>query len=246
MLGLVFFLLIALSGSQVPLTYLTQVQGYRPEQSQLSTREVALLQVPALAVAALLLDRPWIDARWIIATGLALILGACVMGSFINPDWNRDQFYLTHPFEAFGYAFLIMPILMLDTNVVKPEEGPYVSALFNTPRAVTEAIGVWMLQLITRWRGGLHRERLADTLGQVRAQVEAAPQVAALHVGPAPAGFEAAGRGAAGYGRLLMQQESVLTTSDTFVVLAVLTIILGLMLFIPGRELPPRIALAKH
>jgi MFS transporter, DHA2 family, multidrug resistance protein len=244
-LGLVFFLLIALSATQVPLTYLERVQGYRPEQAHLVTLEVALLQFIALPLTAVLLDREWVDARWVAAAGVACIFTACVLDAFVNPTWNRDQFYFTQALQAFGFSFIIMPILMLVTNVVKPEEGPFASSLFNTPRAVTEAIGVWMVQLIARWRGGLHRERLADTLGQVRAQIEGAPGVAALHAPSSPAGFAAAGRGPSGYGRLIMDQVSVLTTSDTFVIMAALSLVLGLLLFIPGRELPPRIALTK-
>jgi MFS transporter, DHA2 family, multidrug resistance protein len=244
--GLVVFLLIALSATQVPITYLEQVQGYRPLQAHLVTLEVALLQLVSLPVTALLLDRPSVDARWVAAAGLALIFTASVLDAFVNPDWNRDQFYFTQALQAFGFSFVIMPILMLVTNVIKPEEGPFASALFNTPRAVTEAIGVWLLQLIARWRGALHRERLADTLGQVRAQLESGPAASFLHAPHAPAGFAAAGRGPAGYGELIERQMSVLTLSDTFVILAGLTLVLGLLLFIPGREAPPRIALAQH
>jgi MFS transporter, DHA2 family, multidrug resistance protein len=244
--GLVVFLLIALSATQVPLTYLEQVQGYRPLQAHLVTLEVALLQLVSLPVAALLLDRPSVDARWVAFTGLVLIFAACVMDAFVNPGWNRDQFYIAQALQAFGFSFIIMPILMLVTNVVKPEEGPFASALFNTPRAVTEAIGVWMLQLIARERGALHRERLADTLGQVRAQLESGPALAVRHLAGAPPGFAAAGRGPAAYGEFLMRQASVLTLSDTFVILAGLVLVMGLMLFIPGREAPPRIALAQH
>ena len=156
-LGLVFFLLIANSATQVPLTYLEQVQGYRPEQAQLVTLEVALLQFLSLPLTVLLLDRESVDARWVAAAGVACVLAACVMDAFVNPAWNRDQFYIAQVLQGFGFSFIIMPVLMLVTNVIKPEEGPFASSLFNTPRAVTEAVGVWMIQLIGRWRGGLHR-----------------------------------------------------------------------------------------
>ena len=244
--GLVVFLLIALSGTQVPLTYLEQVQGYRPEQAHLVTLEVALLQLLALPAAALLLDRPQVDARLVVLAGLALIFTACLLDAFVNPAWNRDQFYFSQALQAFGLAFIIMPILMLVTNVLKPEEGPFASALFNTPRGVAEAIGVWFLQLIVRLRGGFHRERLADTLGQAPLGLFERSQplrgaLDAAHQG----GLSLTGRGG-GYGELIMQQVSVLTTEDTFVLMAGLCGVLALMLFIPERTLPPRIALAGH
>ena len=135
---------------------------------------------------------------------------------------------------------------MLVTNVIKPEEGPFASALFNTPRALTEAIGAWMIALIARERGALHRTRLADTLGQVRASVVNAPVLGGLHPPSPPAGLSLAGRGGGGYDEVIMQQVSVLTISDTFVIMAGLTVLLALLLFIPERSLPPRIALIAH
>ena len=245
-LALVLFLLIALAATQVPITYLEQVQGYRPIQAQLVTLEIALLQLVMLPIAVLLLDRPSIDARWVAASGLVCIFIACLLDAFVNPVWNRDQFYVSQFLQAVGFAFMIMPILMLVTNVIKPEEGPFASALFNTPRAITEAIGAWLLALIARERGALHRERLADTLGQVRASVVNAPELASLHPPPPPAGLSLAGRGGGGFGQVIMQQVSVLTTSDTFVLMAGLVLVLALLLFLPERTLPPRVALAAH
>ena len=72
-----------------------------------------------------------------------------------------------------------------------------------------------------------------------------APQIARLHAPAVPAGFAAAGRGG-DYGRIIMQQVSVLTISDTFVIMSGLVVSLALLLFIPERTLPPRIALAAH
>jgi membrane fusion protein (multidrug efflux system) len=44
-----------------------------------------------------------------------------------------------------------MPLLMMATNAVaRPEEGPFASALINTPRAVAEATNAWFLGLIER------------------------------------------------------------------------------------------------
>ena len=187
------------------------------------------------------------DARLVALAGAALIFTACLLDAFVNPAWNRDQFYLGQVLQAFGMAFIIMPILMLVTNVLKPEEGPFASALFNTPRGVAEAIGVWFLQLIVRLRGGFHRERLADTLGQAPLGLleRSGPARSALGVVTRQGGLSLSGRGG-GYGQLINQQVSVLTTEDTFVLMAGLCVILSVMLFIPERTLPPRIALAAH
>src|SRR5258708_13589133 len=58
-------------------------------------------------------------------------------------------------------------LLMFATNTVKgPEEGPYASALMNFARALADAGGTWFVELVTRWRGALHSDRLVDQAGQ--------------------------------------------------------------------------------
>jgi DHA2 family multidrug resistance protein len=55
-LALFTFLVISQSGSNVPLRYLQEVQGYRPLQSNLITLEIAASQLVMLPAMALLLD----------------------------------------------------------------------------------------------------------------------------------------------------------------------------------------------
>ncbi len=45
-----------------------------------------------------------------------------------------------------GQPLVVMSLLLLATNAVKgPQEAPFVSALVNTPRALAEATGVWLI-----------------------------------------------------------------------------------------------------
>ena len=114
----------------------------------------------------------------------------------------------------------------MSTNSVVPAEGPFVSGLFNTPRAVSEATGTWLVQLIFRWRGGLHSSRLSDQLGQER--------------------FGLPGAAAPGAGAAVQAQSVVLTISDAFFIMGVLTAALLVVLAVlPVRTYPPRIVFAK-
>ena len=237
---LLVFLVVSLSASQVPLTFLEQVRGYRPIQAQLLTLEVALLQLILLPATAILLDHRHVDGRWINLIGFLCILLACFMGAHITSNWVRDQFFIMQALQAVGFAFVVMPLLVMATNSLKPEEGPFGSALFNTPRAVAEAFGVWTLELITRWRGELHRVRIVDLVGQNRlvlGNVGAIPPVP----GPATQGT---------YGALnvaLEEQVRTLVTMDSFIILGMLVVFLiGVLALLPVRTYPPRIQLAKQ
>ena len=169
---LILFLILALTASTVPLQFLMQTQGYKPIQASDVSLIIALPQFVLLPLTAWILDHRHVDSRWINAIGYGLILFACFGAAHVTSSWNRDQFYVWQIVQSVGFAFVVMPILMMATNAIKPDDGPYGSALVNTPRAVAEGIGVWAIELIARWRGGLHRSRILDLIGQNRLVLE--------------------------------------------------------------------------
>jgi MFS transporter, DHA2 family, multidrug resistance protein len=248
-LGLFTFLVISQSGSTVPLRYLQQVQGYRPLQSNLITLEIAALQLGMLPAMALLLDFKRVDARVVSLVGLGLILASCIGSSFVTVYWNRDQFYVWQLFQAIGQPMVIMPLLMMTTNsVAGPAEGPFAAALVNTSRAVAEAAAAWFLALIDRWRDALHSDRIIDEAGQDRWRVIQSNGVLPQYPPPllpdgrlrAPGSLEA-------FGHAVQQQVTILSTSDTFLILGALTVFLMLaVMTLPVRTMPPRIHFAKQ
>jgi MFS transporter, DHA2 family, multidrug resistance protein len=224
------FLIIAQAGSTVPLQFLQQVQGYRPLQSSLITLEIALPQIVLLPAVAFLLDFRRVDVRVLSLIGLALILASCIGSSYVDYTWNRQQFYLWQIFQAVGQPLVLMSLLMATTNAVKaPSEAPYVSSLINTPRALSEVVAVWLFALIGRWRGDLHSDRIIDQIGQHRFALPRG-------VGALQALSDA-----------VRQQVTVMTTADTFLILAALTIFLMIVVvLLPVRSLPPRLELAQR
>lgn len=91
------FEIVALSGSTVPVILLSQVQGYRPEQSNLVTLTIALPQLVLLPTTAYLLDVRRVDSRLASFVGYAMIVGAFVGSAFVDYTWTRDQLY---PWQA--------------------------------------------------------------------------------------------------------------------------------------------------
>ncbi len=225
------FLLIAQSGSTVPFNFLREVQGFRPEQYQGLTLLIAAAQLVMLPAVAWLLDHPAIDARAVHLLGLVLIIASCIGMSLVNPRWEAQQFVLWQSLQAVGQPMVVMTLLMLSTNsITKAEEGPFASALVNVPRAISEATGAWLFDLINRWRGGLHYNRIVDQIGQN----SGTPLLSSL--------------GSPGQVRSAVQmQATVLTLSDAYLVLAAIAVALALlMLLLAKHTLPPRLQLAKH
>jgi DHA2 family multidrug resistance protein len=248
-LGLFTFLIIAQSGSAVPLRYLREIQGYRPLQSNLITLEIAVLQLVMLPAMALLLDYKKVDSRLVSVAGLGLILASCIGSSFLTVYWNRDQFYLWQLLQAVGQPMVVMPLLMMATNTVAgPAEGPFASALVNTSRAIAEATGAWFLGLIDRWRGALHSDRIVDEAGQDRWRVIQSYGVLPQYPPPLlPDGRPRAPGSLEAFSHVVAQQVTILSASDAFLILGALTVFLMLVVMtLPVRTMPPRIHFAKR
>ena len=248
-IGLFTFLIVGQSGSSVPLRYLQEVQGYRPLQSNLITLEIAALQLVMLPAMALLLDFKRVDSRVVSLVGLALILTSCIGSGFLTVYWNRDQFYFWQVLQAIGQPMVIMPLLMMATNTVAgPAEGPFASALVNTTRAIAEAAGGWFLELIGRWREALHSDRIIDEAGQDRWRVIQSNGVLPQYPPPlTPSGQLRAPNSLEAFSHAVAQQTAILTTSDTFLILGALTVLLMVVVMtLPVRTMPPRILFAKH
>jgi DHA2 family multidrug resistance protein len=248
-LGLFTFLVISQSGSTVPLRYLQEVQGYRPLQSSLITLEIAASQLVMLPAMALLLDYKRVDSRVVSLVGLGLILASCIGSSLLTVYWNRDQFYLWQLLQAVGQPMVVMPLLMMATNTVAgPAEGPFAAALINTSRAVAEAASTWFLGLIDRWRNALHSDRIVDEAGQDRWRVIQSNGVLPQYPPPLmPNGQPRVPGSLEAFGRAVEQQVTILSTSDTFLILGALTVFLMVVVMtLPVRTMPPRIQFAKH
>lgn len=243
------FLIIAQAGITVPLQFLQQVQGYRPSQSSLVTLVIALPQLVLLPAVAFLLYFPRVDARVVSFVGLVLVLAACIGLSYVDYTWKRDQFYLWQVFQAVGQPMVIMSLLMLATSAVKsPTEAPFVSALINTPRGLSEAVSVWLFALIGRWRGAFHSDQIVNQIGQNRYHtIQGNGVLVNLPPPLLPNGQLRTPDSLRTFGDAVTQQVTVMTVADTFLVLAAITVFLMLVLLVlPVRTLPPGIAPASQ
>jgi DHA2 family multidrug resistance protein len=246
-IALFTLLTLDLSSSEIPFAYLTEVQGYRPLQAHLISLEIAASQLILLPLMVLILDWEWLDARWVSFIGMCAILAACIGGYYLDSSWLRDQFYLWQGLQSVGLAMIAMPLLMMTTNTVRPGEGPFASALINTPRAVGEACSAWLLTLIIRLRGNLHSERITDHLGAIRFSLIQGFGSPHMHAFLLPDGHPRVADSLRQLNQLASRQVLTLTLRDAFLVVG--AVVVGLMLvllLLPVRTYPPRIALAKR
>ncbi|MEA2919802.1 MAG: transporter, family, multidrug resistance protein, partial [Bradyrhizobium sp.] len=144
---------------------------------------------------------------------------------------------------------VIMPLLMMTTNTVAgPAEGPFSSALLNTSRGVAEAASAWFLALIDRWRNALHSDRIIDQAGQDRWRVIQGNAVLPQYPPPlTPDGQPRLPNSLEAFSHAVEQQVTILSTSDTFLILGAMTVFLMVVVMtLPVRTMPPRIQFAKH
>ncbi len=242
------FLLLNLAASTLPNTFLREVQGYRPLQTYELTLLIALPQLIMLPLVAVVLNLAWVDSRVVSFIGMACILAACIGNVFLTSSVTGGGFLVWQGLNAIGQPMIIMPLLMMATNAIrKPEEGPLASALVNTCRAVAQPVGVWLLQLIMRWRGSLHTTRIMGDSAERRFSTLQAPALVPAVPPPLlPNGQPRFPGSLEAFSRTVQLQSTVMTLSDAFLVIAALTVALMVVVVtLPVRTYPPRIALAQ-
>ena len=248
LIALFTFLIISQSGSTLPISYLQQVQGFRPAQLYPITLEVALLELIMLPLMAVVLNIAWVDARVVSFIGLICILLADIGDSGITSFWINDSLFLWQGLQTIGQPMFVMALLMIATNTITdPKEGPFASAMINASRALAEPVAVWVTQLIVRWRGGLHYNRVVDQIGQTRYRVIQAQGLLPGNAPPLlPNGQPRAPGALNGLMTAVQAQVTVLTLSDTFLIFGALTVaLIAVLLIVPVRTYPPRIVLAQ-
>lgn len=209
-LGCSIFLLLLVSltsGSPLPANYLGQIQDYRSLQTASIGLIIALPQLVLGSVVALLLYRKWVDARQVFVLGLVLIALACLSGSHLTSEWNRDQFVVAQTLQTIGQPMTVVPLLFLMTSVVQPPEGPFFSGIVNTVRALGSLIGGAAVGQLMIVRGRFHTEMLLDHAALVGNFLPLTPEPSNL-VG------------------IVRQQSLVLSVADTYRALGVLALLL--------------------
>ncbi|MFM0337041.1 MFS transporter [Paraburkholderia fungorum] len=209
----------------IPSQFLAQIHGYRPLQTTPLFLLVAIPLLISLPLTATLLNLRQVDHRWVMALGLSLIATTCFLGSFMDSEWIRDNFYVLQSLEIVGQPMLILAILMGVTTGLPPTEGPFASAMFNTIKTFSAAAATALIEGVGTAREHFHSSMLVDHLGN-NALVTSQSIDAAHGLG------ELAHR--------IHEQAVVLTSADLYRVMAGIAIaFLFVIPVLPVRVYPP-------
>lgn len=203
----------------IPSSYLAQIQGYRPAQTGPLMLLVALPQLLALPLVAALCNIRAVDCRWVLAAGLGMLSLSCALGTQLTSVWIRDNFYLLQLLHIFGQPMSVIPLLMLATGGMTPQDGPFASAWFNTVKGLASVVAAGLIEALTTVRRHFHSNALVDSLGNSPLADSSAP----------------------GLARRIHEQALVLTSADLYLCMALLAAALIVLIpCVPTRIYPPR------
>jgi len=152
----------------IPSAYLAEIRGYRPIQTAPIALIVALPQLILLPATAALCNIRAVDCRYVLAIGMSLLGLACWLGTWLTPDWVRDNFYLLQILQIFGQPMVVIPTLMLATMGLGPADGPLISGMVNMLKGMANAIAAALFETLLRVRQHYHSVILLDHYGTHR------------------------------------------------------------------------------
>lgn len=164
----IFFCLLIIMTSAVglPANVLGHLHGFRMEQLAPIGLGIGLPQLVLGSVVAMLLYQRWVDARYLFSLGLLCISAACWLAADLTSEWMVRQLFWVTVLQAIGQPLAVVSLLFLGTSVVAPMEGPYVSGIINTLRALGTVLGGAVTGQIMALRGRFHHEMLLDIVAR--------------------------------------------------------------------------------
>jgi DHA2 family multidrug resistance protein len=241
-IGILVLVVVFLGVVIVPLDFLGEAQGYRPGDSGNLALIIALPQLVVLPMISALLNVERVDCRWVFITGMIFVGTSCYLASTLNSEWIRDDFYWIVALLSAGEAMAILPLLMLVVDQMPPEDGPYVSALFNSTKGFASILIGTIIEGFDRWRTGYHSSVLVSQLGrQPEAYHEHLTMLGAQLSNAVSEPAVRAGVALDMFAEHIHLQSVTLATADLYrLLLAIVVAMIVVTLTIPTRIYPPR------
>ncbi len=240
-------MVLVLSGSALPSSYMESVQGFRAVQVGPLALTIGLPQLIIAPLVAAVLNLRWINSRLVLIIGLALIGISCYGGSHITEGWARENFYWLQAMQAFGQPMAILPVLMGATGVVQPPEGPFASAMFNTVRGFSSVLGSALVGEFSSKREQFHSNVLLNHVGNVNSLLSQPYDGDGTYLAPLnPDGSSVSTQALSAFSSLVKRQATILGISDSYLMIIGIAFALGLLtLLLPKRTYPPQSLVKK-
>lgn len=241
-IGIVALVVIFLGVIELPIYFLGEVKGYRPADIAPLALIIALPQLIILTLVSALLNIERVDCRWVFVLGLGLVAYSCYLASFITSDWVRSDFYFIVALLAVGEAMTILPILMIVVADMPPEDGPFISSMFNSMKGFSSVFIVTIIEGVGHICTQFHSSVMASQLGAHPTAYQTRLGVFDRHL--AGAIGEQGARSDTSLGMLARQveiQSYTLAMADIYRILLLITLAMILLTFVlPTRVRPPR------
>lgn len=207
-------------------SYLSTIQGYRPEQTGPVLLWLAIPQLLAGAVAVYLLGR--IDSRLILAAGFTLIAIGCLVNARITTLWSGDSFTTSQLVLSFGeglaFSGMVGTIVLDILNSASMESASAAlsfGGFFQTARLFGGELGASFIQFLLHRRQVFHYDILAAHLDGGSPQMIARSHLlSAAMKARSTTGSAAIGRSATLLLGSVKQQAFTLSVTDSFLFIA--------------------------
>ncbi len=241
---LMFGLGIMIYGTTFMLPVFVQVlMGYTAELAGLMISPggiVVLLLMPLVGVLS-----AHVDARWLVAFGFAAMAVSLYILTGVDMQIDFWHAVMLRVYQCIGMAFLFIPLNTLAFAGAKQEDNNQISGLVNLMRNVGGSVGISIAAALVNERAQLHQERLVSHVTNYDPAMRAAIRNLAhqlTHAGISSADATAHAR--AQIYASIQGQAMTLAFIDVFYLLALLSAVLPLLLFLVKK--PPQGALAMH
>ena len=206
--------------------FLQTILGYTALLSGLVLSPGGIAMMLGMLLVGRLLGR--FQARWLIVFGLIVAAAGVFQMSGFNLDVDFRSAMWARTLQAFGMAFLFVPINTTAFSAVKPEKLGYATGLMNLFRNIGGSGGIAMVTTIVARRQQFHQEVLVSHLTPLDGGL--LPTLNGLAANLVAQGSTSADASVQAQGMLygiVQRQAAMLAVADTFWVLAV--VFLGLI-----------------
>ncbi len=241
LLTLVAVLIICGLMMEVPMTYLEAVRGYRPIQAAPVALTVALPQLIMLPLTAALCNSARVDCRYVLAFGMSCLALAAFLGTWLTPDWVRDNFYVLQGLQILGQPMVVIPVLMLATMSLGPADGPFISGMVNMLKGMANAFAAAIFEILLRRREQYHSTMLLDRAGNNATSLSGmGDPIHAAISNTSPDGDHVARNTLQIFHTYLHEQSITLALVDIyFIVMCICIFYVALTAVLPKRVYPP-------
>lgn len=140
--------------------YLTQVHGYNAMQIGEVMMWIGLPQLVMVPIVLRLMQR--VDLRILLAIGAGVFGLSCLLNIHMTADYAYDHILLPHVIRGLGMPFIIIPLSVIGTAGIEPQQVGSASGLFNVMRNLGGSVGIALLATFVSVREHFHSNHILE------------------------------------------------------------------------------------